>query len=152
MALEKAMVEFDDDGNIEIPDVENMGDNALAEVLRWSPFIKTYLNAIESKALKMLEAGEPVDGYKLVAKRPVRKWTDTSNMVVALGELGLDEFDIYKEPVLLSPAQIEKLLTKDQRSEMAELVTSESSGHKMVPDSDPAEEVSAGTVSDFADD
>lgn len=152
MALEKAMVEFDDDGNIELPDVEDMGDNVLAEVLRWSPFIKTYLNAIESKALKMLEAGEKVDGYKLVAKRPVRKWADPNATVKGLAELGLDDDDIYKEPVLLSPAQMEKLLTKDQREEMADLVTSESSGHKMVLDSDPADEVSAGTVSDFADD
>ena len=152
MALEKAMVDFDEEGNLELPNVSIMGDNALAEVLRWSPFIKTYLNAIESKALSMLEAGEPVSGYKLVDKRPVRKWTDPAITIRGLVELGLDDDDMFKEPVLLSPAQMEKLLTKDQRAEMAELVVSESSGYKMVPDSDPADEVSAGTVSDFADD
>ena len=100
----------------------------------------------------MLEAGESVNGYKLVSKRPVRKWTDPATTIRGLVELGLDDDDMFREPVLLSPAQMEKLLTKDQRAEMAELVVSESSGYKMVPDSDPADEVSAGTVSDFADD
>mgnify|MGYP003633051515 FL=1 len=152
MALEKAMVDFDEEGNLELPNVSIMGDNALAEVLRWSPVIKTYLNAIESKAKSMLEAGESVNGYKLVNKRPVRKWTDPATTIRGLVELGLDDDDMFREPVLLSPAQMEKLLTKDQRAEMAELVVSESSGYKMVPDSDPADEVSAGTVSDFADD
>ena len=47
---------------------------------------------------------------------------------------------------------MEKLLAKEDRKAMSDLTESKSSGTKMVPESDPAPAVSAGAVSDFADD
>ena len=67
--------------------------------------------------------------------------------------MGLDKDEIMSQPALLSPAQIDKLLTKDQKVELnTGLIVKKSSGTKMVPESDPAPEVSAGVESDFADD
>ena len=67
--------------------------------------------------------------------------------------MGLEDDEIFSEPSLLSPARIDKLLTKDQQEDLnANLVVKKSSGTKMVPESDPAPEVSAGVESDFADD
>jgi len=152
-ALEKAMIEFDDEGDLIIPEVEDMGDNSLSEVLRWSGYVQSYLKAVEAKALQMLERGETVDGFKLVDKRPVRRWLDDNKAVKALKrKYGLRADDIYHPGAMLSPAQMEKLLTKDQRDDMDKLVSRESSGTKMVPEDDPAQEVSAGVASDFADD
>ena len=153
-ALEKAMAEFDDDDDLVVPEVEDMGDNTLAEVLHWSAFIKSYLNAVEAKALKMLERGEEVDGFKLVDKRPVRSWKDSDKAIKALKRTyGLRSEDLYHPGAMLSPPQMEKLLTKPQREKMNDkLVVKTSSGTKMVPEGDPATEVSAGIESDFADD
>ena len=52
---------------------------------------------------------------------------------------------------LKSPAKIDEILTKEQREEIAEFWVSKSSGTKMVPETDPAEEVTSGADSDFAD-
>jgi hypothetical protein len=153
-ALEKAFAEFDDEDDLVVPEVEDMGDNKLAEVLYWSAFIKKYLNAVEAKALKLLESGNKVDGFKLVDKRPTRQWEDADKAIKALKrKFGLRSEELYHPGVMLSPTQMEKLLTKDQREDMNEkLVVKKSSGIKMVPESDPATEVSAGIDSDFADD
>jgi hypothetical protein len=151
-ALDKAMAEFDEDGDLELPDVDDMGDNAMIEVLRWAPMIRGYLSAIETKAWKMLENGGAVEGYKLVDKRATRKWIDANAAVKKLMEMGLEDDEIFHAPSMLTPAQMEKLFTKDLRADMAELVVKESSGTKMVPEDDPAPAVSAGAASDFADD
>jgi hypothetical protein len=152
-AFDKAMVEFDDDGDLVTPDPDEMGDNALAEVLRWVPFIKKYLQSVETEALRKLEHGEKVPGFKLVEKRPSRKWADPEDAVKRLMEMGLDEEDIFSVPSILSPAQMEKHFTKELAQEMNDkLVVRESSGTKIVPEDDPAPEVSAGAAVDFAED
>ena len=152
-ALKKAMAEFDDEGDLIVPEVEDMGDNTLAEVLHWSTFIKKYLNAIEAKALKMLERGEEVEGFKLVDKRATRYWKDDKKAIGVLKrKFGLRSEELFFPGVMLSPAQMEKLLTKDQRGDMDTLVEKKSSGTKMVPEEDPAPAVGAGIGSDFADD
>ena len=151
-ALDKAMIDFDDDGDLEIPDVAEMGINSVAEVMQWVPLLQGYISAIQSRALHLLEEGKKVEGFKLVDKVGRRSWEDGTEACAALEEMGLDSDDMFHPQEMLSPAQMEKLLTKDLRAEMAALVVKKSSGTKMVPEDDPAQEVSAGVVSDFADD
>ena len=152
MVMEKAMLEFDDDGDLVLPDVEEMGDNSKAEVMHHFPFIKNWMASIETDSLRTLEAGGKVEGFKLVDKRAVRKWKDgVTSTIRGLEDLGLEPDEMFTSD-LLSPAKMEKLLAKDDRKEMADLTESKSSGTKMVPESDPAPAVSAGAVSDFADD
>ena len=152
-ALEKAMVEFDDEGNIDFTETDELTDDQMYDILRWSTFIQNYLRAVESKALRMLQKGEKVNGFKLVEKRAIRQWNKDVDVANGLKNMGLEDDEIFTEPSLLSPAQIDKLLTKDQREDLnANLVVKKSSGTKMVPEADPAPEVSAGVESEFADD
>ena len=152
-AMEKAMVDFDDDGQINFTETDELTKSQTNEILRWSKFIQNYLKAVESNALRMLQRGEKVEGFKLVEKRATRHWNKEVDIESSLKNMGLETDEIFSEPDLLSPAQIDKLLTKDQREDLnANLVVKKSSGIKMVPESDPAPEVSAGVESDFADD
>ena len=152
-ALDKAMIEFDDEGDIDITEIDELAKVDIAEILKWSGFVQNYLKAIESKALSNLQRGEKVEGFKLVEKRATRQWSKDVNVEERLHGMGLDKDEIMSQPALLSPAQIDKLLTKDQKVELnTGLIVKKSSGTKMVPESDPAPEVSAGVESDFADD
>ena len=152
-ALDKAMIEFDDEGDIDITEIDELAKVDIAEILKWSGFVQNYLKAIESKALSNLQRGEKVEGFKLVEKRAIRQWSKDVNVEERLHGMGLDKDEIMSQPALLSPAQIDKLLTKDQKVELnTGLIVKKSSGTKMVPESDPAPEVSAGVESDFADD
>jgi len=150
-AWEKAMIEFKDDG-IEAPNVEEMGANSVAEIMAWMPFLQNYLKAVESKALHMLELGDKVDGFKLVEKVGRRAWMDGNDAREALLALGVSEDEMFHEPAMLSPSQMEKLLDKAGKAKMANLVEKKVSGAKMVPESNPAPAVGAGIASDFADD
>ena len=152
-ALEKAMIEFDDEGDVSITETDELSEEQMTGILKWSNFIQNYLKAVESKALQMLKRGEKVKGFKLVEKRAIRQWNKDASVEEGLLDMGLLIDEILSEPSLLSPAQIDKLLSKEQRQDMnANLITKKSSGTKMVPESDPAPEVSAGVESDFADD
>ena len=152
LAMEKAMIDFDKDGDMVVPDVEELGDNSIAELMKWLPFLQGYIKSVESRALHLLEAGSKVEGFKLVDKVGRRAWEDEKKAIKGLKKLGLDDDDIYHPQVMLSPSQMGKLLTKELRDEMDGFVVKKVSGVKMVPEDDPAQEVSAGVVSDFADD
>tara|TARA_R110000850_G_scaffold52548_1_gene126907 strand:- start:1156 stop:2637 length:1482 start_codon:yes stop_codon:yes gene_type:complete len=152
LVMEKAMIDFDDDGDMILPDVEDLGSNSIAELMKWLPFLQSYMKSIESRALHMLEAGNKVEGFKLIDKVGRRAWEDEAKAVRGLKKLGLDEEDIFHPAAMLSPSQMGKLLTKELRDDMDEFVVKKVSGTKMVPENDPAPEVGAGIVSDFADD
>lgn len=97
--------------------------------------LKAYIKAVDELAYRELEAGREIPGYKLVAKRPTRKISDPNTVASLLAHNARPVF--MTEPQLKSPAQLEKALTKDDRALIAPYIVSESSGHVVVPESDP---------------
>lgn len=86
-------------------------------------------------ATRMLEAGVPVPGWKLVPKRGTRQWVDEELAKVALFK-HLKESDVI-ETSLISPAKAEKLL-KSQRVPLPnDLVVNVSSGSTLATEDDP---------------
>ena len=80
------------------------------EIAEKAKELKSYIDSCVKFLHEMLEAGETVPGWKLVAKRSVRKWRNEKKVIRALSNLGLDNNQIYTPGKLLSPAQIEKVL------------------------------------------
>ncbi len=66
-------------------------------------------------AQHLLEKGQQVKGFKLVAGRSIRKWIDT-DLAVEFMATHVDLEDLY-ETKLISPTKAEKLLPKDQRKD-----------------------------------
>lgn len=106
----------------------------IALQLAQADVIEDYLKDLRALALRMLENGQPVPGYKLVAKRGTRQWVDEQKVVEWATEKGLGISDLW-ESKLRSPAQIEKITGKKEFP--SELVVSVSSGSTLAPDSDP---------------
>jgi hypothetical protein len=116
---------------------------ALARVMDLAPLAEAIIAEARKQAIEMLEAGKPVPGWKLVAKRGVRKWNqdDTTTMKLLRKQYKLLKHQIYEAPPLKSPAQVEKVLPKGVTipSELAAVV---SSGSTLAPDSDKRPAVS----------
>ena len=147
-----AQAEFDDDDDMVLPQAGELSLIDMSSVLAQAGYIRSYLSAIEHRALKMLEDGEPVPGYKLVERTGRRAWDDRTAAEDYIKNVDGANWDDYMTAAeLKSPAKIDEILTKEQREEIAEFWVSKSSGTKMVPETDPAEEVTSGADSDFAD-
>lgn len=149
-ALEAAMAEFAG-ATITVPaDPGLLSPDELARLLDSADLIDKWLAAVRAHALHLAESGQAVPGYKLVDKRATRRWRDEDAAPQHLSAIGLKPDDIYKRS-LLSPAQVEKLLPKEKRAVLADLVEKVSSGVNLVRDDDARPSRTASAIADFAD-
>ncbi|VWC95593.1 hypothetical protein BLA39750_02199 [Burkholderia lata] len=124
----------------------------LAETLEWLPILEAWIKNVREFAYAEAEKGHVVPRHKLVEKRATRKWRDEQAAAESLTRVvPADEASTLWEPQCLkSPAAIEKLLPKDQRSVLDELCIKESSGHTLVHESDKRDAVKIDAKSAFA--
>lgn len=114
-------------------DIDDLTPEQIAGYMDRIPLIEEWIKSIRRHAHSMLEAGEALPGFKLVEKRPTRRWTNEEDMVAWATNEGLDDDDIYEKKIK-SPAQIEKVVGK--KNVPGNLIMSVSTGLSMVHDSD----------------
>jgi hypothetical protein len=109
---------------------DKLNDEQLANVLAHKSLITEWLNAVEHHAIEKLEQGEKVTGFKLVAGRSVRKWTDNAETILSekLGEQAYNK-------KLIGIGDAEKIIGKKQLEEMAITIKPEGAP-TIVPESD----------------
>lgn len=122
----------------------------LGELLNEAEFQKMRWKAIEEFAHQEALAGRSPTGWKLAAKRAMRKWKIGDEEVAASLILAFDLLpgQIFDKK-LRSPAQVEKLLPKDKRADMDAFVTKESSGLVLVAESDPRQPAKPDAAEEF---
>ena len=106
----------------------------LAAVLKKIDVIEQYISEAQALAQQLIENGVDVPGWKLVAKRPTRKWVDEAAALTSLTEAGCNAEELTE---LKSPAQVEKVLKKRQINLPDGLIVSVSSGNTLAPADDP---------------
>jgi Protein of unknown function (DUF2800) len=122
-----------------------------AALLRQAGFIKDWIKRVEAFAQSEAQHGRLPTGFKLVAKRATRKWKNPDEAKTYLETVvELDESDIYHEPKMKSPAQIEGVLGKKRKGEIADLWESISSGTNLVPIEDTRPAAKPDAESEFA--
>ena len=117
--------------------LENLPAATIGAYLGNADLLEDWIKDLRALAMTMMENGTKVPGYKVVAKRSVRKWLDEGRAGVALIALGIDPMKLE----LVSPAQAEKLLKPSKQALPDDLVASVSSGTTFAPESDPRPEV-----------
>ena len=96
------------------------------------------VKALEQIIYSKVESGEKVDGWKLVAKRNRRMWHDPEGAERSLRRsVGAD---VACPRQLISPPKAEELLGANYKS-LVKYVTNQSSGVKLVPDTDVGDAV-----------
>ena len=143
---------YEDDGKT-LLDPEKMTLEQLSEALTRRERIKNWADAVAALGHKVAESGQQIPGFKLVAKRAIRKWKNAAEAEEHLLLLGHDKADIYTEPKLQTPAKLERLFpgkNKDERqAAMADLVEKKSSGTNLASMDDPRPPVNVGGSADF---
>lgn len=118
----------------------------LAATLDQLPILEAWIKNVREFAYAEAEKGHDIPNYKLVEKRPTRKWRDEATVERTLAKYGVEAF----ERKLISPAAAERLLPKDLRDTLDELTFKESSGHALVHDSDKRSAVRTDARSAFS--
>lgn len=112
----------------------------LGSYLANADMLEQWITDLRALAFAMLESGAPVPGYKLVAKRATRSWTDEEKAALALFAFGLSESEVLEISVI-SPAKAEKALKKRKQALPDDLVVAISSGNTLASVDDPRPEV-----------
>jgi hypothetical protein len=112
--------------------------------------LEAYIKQVREFAYGEAEHGRCPPGWKLVQKRATRRWRDEHSALQLLSEkFKLSAPELCEEPKLKSPAQVEKLLAKGARGALTDLVSAESSGFTLAPESDPREPAKTDAKSEF---
>lgn len=116
--------------------VDAMPISDLAERIRELPMLKAFIASVEDRIASEAKAGKaPPPGFKWVAGRGVRVWSDSETAVAFTVKERLN-VDIT-ERVTLSPTQAEKAIGKKQFAETcADLVTKKYARPSLVHESD----------------
>lgn len=110
------------------PQDPGIGANKLGFLVARASDMEVWIKSIMCRAHSELEAGKPVEGYKLVQKRGTRSWLDEDKAKEQMRKARLKVSEIT-ESKLISPAKAEKLIkSKGSNCDLDGLIVSKSSG------------------------
>ena len=123
-----------------------LSTDEVADVLAQIPELTRWASDVQDYALSQALSGERYEGFKLVAGRSIRKYTDETAVAEAAKAAGYK--DIYKQSLLTITA-MEKLMGKKQFSEiLGDLVVKPEGKPTLVPLSDKRPELQVSTAAD----
>lgn len=129
--------------------VNTLTDAEIGELLERGKFLVEWYKDLEDYATKALFDGKPIEGWKLVAGRSNRTFTDQDAAIAAIIGAGYDEALVYdRKPKTLS--QLESMLGKADFARIAGQFVIKSYGKPtLAPASDKREEYNRAAA-DFA--
>lgn len=123
----------------------------LDQALKFLPAMEAWIKQVREFAYGEAMHGRMPPGWKLVAKRATRKWKVPAEEIVAFMKDATkrDEKEFFTEPELKSPAQMEKLCSKQISEKLRELMESVSSGYNLAPETDDRPPAKLDAKSEF---
>lgn len=123
-------------------------DTEISEVLDLIPRVESWIRDVRKHALAEAHAGKKWPGFKLVAGRATRRFTDEDAVADRAQHAGYAPEQLYTQK-LIGITAMTKLLGKTQFDELlGDLIGKTTASPKLVPDSDPAPELSVATAAD----
>ena len=116
-----------------IKSVDDLTPEEIGAYMDKLPLVEEWIKSLRRHAHTMLEAGTSVPGFKLVEKRPTRRWKDQEELLEWAASQNLEDEEIFEKKIK-SPAQIEKVVGK--KNVPSDLIMSVSTGLSMVSDTD----------------
>jgi hypothetical protein len=96
------------------PDVTRLTPAQMAIMLDQADALDSFIKSLRAAAQSLIEHGTDIPGWKVVPKRPVRRWKDDETIAFALEMTGVPESLIWSRKII-SPAQAEIALTEAYR-------------------------------------
>lgn len=134
---------------------KGQGDYNPTDLAYWLdkiPALEAFIEGVHSFAYAEAMQGRTPPGFKLVQKKANREWGPAITEGIFAMEFGLGKEEIYevKPAKFKSPAQLEKLLSKEDKARIGEFVVKESSGLTLVPEADKRPAVKSDAASEFS--
>ncbi len=108
----------------------------LLAILSVADVVEEVIAEAKAQAHTLIEAGQKLEGWKVVPKRGTRKWTkDEAGVIRAMKKLGVDRKDLYAT-AFASPAGAEKLLPHGVKLPEGLAVMVPGNGTTLAPDKD----------------
>lgn len=124
-------------GGVFLPMPEGLSPDECATIMDRAEIFDTWIKAVKHRAAVLLDRGIKVPGYKMVQRTGNRKWrAEVPATVDQLRKLGVSMSDMFHDPKLLSPAQMEKIMPKERRGLIAPLVERPLGGPTLVKETD----------------
>lgn len=122
-AIAIAQTDFDGIDESLPPAPELLSQEQMLKVLKWAPVLYAWLDKVDAYAFRLLQEGVDVPYKKLGLTNPNRKWPenviDAHKLAKRLREAGAPDTlmpdQLYSQPELLSPSQVEKTLLKGNK-------------------------------------
>jgi hypothetical protein len=123
----------------------------LTQALKFTSALEAWIKQVREFAYGEAMHGRLPPGWKLVAKRATRKWKVPDEEVIKYMNRATKHSDdkLYERPAIKSPAQMEKLVSKQIGEGLRELMDSVSSGYNLVPETDPRPPVKMDAKNEF---
>ena len=122
----------------------------LDQALKFLPALEAWIKQVREFAYAESMHGRAPEGWKLVEKRGSRKWMRPEAEIVeyVTKAAHLPENDCYDRS-LKSPAQMEKLMSKQLNEKLRTMIETVVSGYNLVPASDPRPAAKLDAKSEF---
>jgi len=120
----------------EAPDTLLITSDEAGEILAKAADIKAWLKDLEAFVTKTLFANTPVEGWKLVEGRSVRKLGDEEKVVAALVEVGIDDAELYTRSLIPLTAMEKTFGKKIIGEALKDLISKPAGRPTLVPVSD----------------
>ena len=133
----------------DVPAIDKLTHEQMAEILKHKKLITTFLEAIEKYVFSRLEDGQPFPGYKLVAGRSNRIITDTEFAARILMQNGHKAEEIFKPQTLKTITELEKLLGKKEFAlTLGDVIAKPEGAPTLATEDDPRAPISIGATAD----
>jgi Protein of unknown function (DUF2800) len=120
-----------------LPLPASLSPDECATVLERAELVDIWVKAVKHQAAAYIDRGIKVPGWKMVQRTGNRKWNKpVPAMVDELRKIGVNMSDMFPEPSLRSPAQIEKTIPAAKRPLLKPLVDRPLGGPTLVKESD----------------
>lgn len=132
---------------------EEISDEELGDALTRAELVSMWLTGVRAEVETRIKNGKDIPGWKMVAKKGYRQWTDESGVLSYLAEQTGEHPTIFmSEPELLSPAQVEKKLKAIgfHAGLIAPLISVPETGTTLVPETDKRPAVVTGPQNVFS--
>jgi len=132
LSLTSAMVAFDDADKAVMPKPNELSAEQIKQILDNTKLIKSFLDAVGKHAYGQAEGGKIPEGYKLVKTKSNRAWIDEAKVIETFSDM-FEKEDLYTPGKLKTPAQLEKIVGKE---DVAMLTEKPDKGTSLVHESD----------------
>lgn len=128
-----------------------LSDPEVADLLKRGADIVAWYTDLQDYALQAILAGKEIPGYKVVAGRSVRVFTDQDAAIKAIQSAGYDEAILRKSPEWKTLSELEKVVGKKLFAEIAGKYIDKPIGKPTLTTSDDKREPYNAAAVDFKD-